>query len=49
MDEEIINRYKNINRGFRKLEVWNEAIDLYVFVKAKVRNLGEVPLKSERR
>ena len=45
MNEEIINRYKNINRGFRKLEVWNEAIDLYVFVKAKVRNLGEVPFK----
>jgi four helix bundle protein len=45
MNEELINRYKNINRGFRKLEVWNEAIDLYVFVKAKIRNLSEVPFK----
>jgi four helix bundle protein len=45
MDEEIKNRYKNINRGFRKLEVWNEAIDLYVFVKDKVRNLSGVPFK----
>ena len=45
MNEELINRYKNINRGFRKLEVWKEAIGLYVFVKGKVRNLNEVPFK----
>jgi four helix bundle protein len=45
MDEEIINRYKNINRGFRKLNAWKEAIDLYVFVKDKIRNLSEVPFK----
>jgi hypothetical protein len=43
MNEEIINKYKNINRGFRKLDVWKEAINLYVFVKDKIRNLDEVP------
>jgi four helix bundle protein len=45
MDEELINRNKNINRGFRKLEVWKEAIELYVFVKFKIRSLVEVPFK----
>jgi len=45
MDAELLNRNKNINRGFRKLEVWNEAINLYVFVKDKVRDLKEVPFK----
>ena len=36
MDEVILNRNRNINRGFRKLEVWNEAIELYVFVKLNI-------------
>jgi four helix bundle protein len=45
MDEELINRNKNINRGFRKLEVWKEAIELYVFVTKKVRTLESVPFK----
>ena len=45
MNEEIINRNKNINRGYRKLEVWQEAIELYVFTKAKIRKLNEVPYK----
>lgn len=45
MKEEIINRYKNINRGFRKLDVWKEAIDLYAFVKDKIRNLSRAPFK----
>jgi len=45
MNEEIINRNKNINRGYRKLEVWQEAIELYVFVKTKIRQLKEVPYK----
>ncbi len=45
MNEDIINKNKNINRGFRKLEVWREAIDLYVLVKEKVRNLKDVPYK----
>jgi four helix bundle protein len=45
MDDDILNRNKNLNRGFRKLEVWKEAIALYVFVKEKVRALVQVPFK----
>lgn len=45
MNEEIINRNKNINRGYRKLEVWKEAVKLYVFVKTKARKLNDVPFK----
>ncbi len=45
MDEELINRNRNINRGYRKLEVWMEAIELYVFVKNKIRDLSSVPFK----
>ena len=45
MNEDILNRNKNINRGFRKLEVWQEAIAFYVFVKEKVRSLDQVPFK----
>ena len=45
MDEEILNRNKNINRGFRKLEVWKEAIEFYVFVKEKIRGMASVPFK----
>jgi len=45
MDEEILNRNKNINRGFRKLEVWKEAIELYVYVSKKIRTLDSVPFK----
>jgi four helix bundle protein len=45
MSEDILNINRNINRGFRKLEVWQEAIALYVFVKEKVRGLKSVPFK----
>jgi len=45
MDEDILNRNKNINRGFRKLEVWKEAIEFYVFVKEKIRGMASVPFK----
>lgn len=45
MDEKLLNRNRNINRGFRKLIVWQEAIELYVFVKKKIRKLNEVPFK----
>ena len=36
---EVLERNKNLNRGFRKLRVWREAIELYVFVKEA---LGEI-------
>jgi len=45
MNEELINRNRNINRGYRKLEVWKEAIELYVFVRNKIRTLNSVPFK----
>lgn len=45
MNQELVERNKNINRGYRKLEVWQLAIELYVFVKKKVRKLNEVPYK----
>lgn len=45
MDEELLNRNKNINRGFRKHEVWKEAVELYVFVTKKIRSLDAVPYK----
>jgi len=45
MDEELLNRNKNINRGFRKLEVWREAIELYLFVNNKLRAFKTVPFK----
>ena len=45
MEDVLLNRNKNINRGYRKLEVWKEAINLYVFVKEKVRSLNSVPFK----
>ncbi len=33
MDDEVLERNKNLNRGFRKLRVWSEAIELYAFEK----------------
>ena len=32
-EDEVLERNKNLNRGFRKLRVWREAVELYVFVK----------------
>lgn len=45
MNQELVERNKNINRGYRKLEVWQLAIELYVFVKNKIRLLNDVPFK----
>jgi four helix bundle protein len=39
MEEDVLERNKNLNRGFRKLLVWREAVELYAFEK---RVLGEV-------
>lgn len=38
---------KNINRGYRKLEVWNEAVELYAFVKKKITNLKGLSYKTK--
>jgi four helix bundle protein len=45
MNEELISRNKNINRGFRKLEVWKEAVEFYVFVKKKIIDLSNISYK----
>lgn len=45
MDEKLINRNKNINRGFRKLEVWREAVEFYAFVKKKIIDLQNISFK----
>ena len=31
MEEDVLEGNRNLNRGFRKLEVWREAIHLYAF------------------
>jgi four helix bundle protein len=43
--EEIINRNKNINRGYRALTVWKESIEFYKFVTNKIRNIQVIPYK----
>jgi len=45
MIEEIINRNKNINRGFRKLEFWREALELFVYVKEKITSTKTISFK----
>jgi four helix bundle protein len=40
-----LERNKNVNRGFRKLEVWKEAISLFVFVRNTLKNLTDLPFK----
>jgi len=50
MDEIFIKygeRNKNINRGYRKLDVWKEAIDLFAIVKKKLNEVKNISLKSK--
>ena len=47
MNESLLNRNRNINRGFRKLEVWKEAIDFYAFVCEKLEALPQIPFKTK--
>ena len=43
--EKYINRNKNINRGYRKLEVWKEAIELFALVKNKLTSCNTISYK----
>jgi hypothetical protein len=45
MGDEILERNKNLNRGFRKLLVWREAIDLYVFEKKILDQIRGISFK----
>lgn len=40
-----IERNKNINRGFRKLVVWQEAIELFNYVKIELDSLDKISYK----
>jgi len=45
--EKYIEKNRNINRGYRKLDVWNEAIELYSYVKKKLKILNEISFKTK--
>jgi four helix bundle protein len=45
MNQNRLNRNKNINRSYRKLIVWQEAISFFKFVYKKVKTLNEVSFK----
>jgi len=45
MMDEILERNKNLNRGFRKLNVWREAVDLYTFEKKCLDRLKSISFK----
>ena len=43
--KKYIERNKNINRGFRKLVVWQEAIELFNYVKIELDSLDKISYK----
>ncbi len=45
MDDDVLERNKNLNRGFRKLEVWREAIDRYAFEKKALGQIKGISFK----
>jgi four helix bundle protein len=45
IDKDLLNRNRNINRGYRKLVVWQEAIGLFVFVKKKLDTIKTISFK----
>lgn len=42
-----LDRNKNINRGFRKLEIWMESTMLFVFVKKKIDVIDKISFKTK--
>lgn len=42
-----INRNKNLNRGYRKLEVWKESIELFAYVKKKISRVNSISFKTK--
>ena len=47
MNSEILERHKNINRGFRKLEIWRKAIIIYEMVCEILNKNKEIPFKTK--
>ena len=45
MEDDVLERNKNLNRGFRKLNVWREAIDLYAFEKKLLDQIRSISFK----
>lgn len=43
--DEILNRNRNINRGFRKLNIWKDSIDEYVLIHKVLDKNSSVPFK----
>ena len=41
----LLEQIKNINRGYRDLEVWKEAIELFALVRDKIKTLTGVTFK----
>jgi len=46
-EDEVLERNKNLNRGFRTLRVWREAIELYVFVKEALSEIKGLSFKIQ--
>jgi four helix bundle protein len=45
MDEQRMNRNKNINRGFRKLDIWQKAIEIYKMAHDILNIPNNIPFK----
>ena len=45
IDDSILERNRNLNRGFRSLRVWREAIELFVFVKKTLDEIKGLSFK----
>ncbi len=45
MDDNLLNKNKNINRGFRSLDVWKESVELFAVVKTKIDELKTISFK----
>ena len=45
MGDEVLERNKNLNRGFRKLNVWRDAVDLYAFEKKLLDQIKSISFK----
>ncbi len=48
MDEKFtkyLNRNKNINRGYRNLDVWKEAINLFSLVRKRIKEIDSLSFK----
>ena len=47
MDEKLLNRNRNINRGFRKLNIWQQAIEIYKLVHEIILKNHDLPFKIQ--